>query len=189
MAPNSKLIQSKWTVRGRLICWSCCLDECCRGRGWLGTEACVALPTAWGYEAGIFFFLLFSRPGPDLWQHQLFLRWQVRGRVATWGWHPLRRWKWGPSDLGQNVSVRIDGTIWEGGWWGLWILCVYEERTSHKKKNTPQQPPHFQLLAQPCVFLCVSSINWIPHQKVPPAYSFRLFFYTKTTLLIGCLQS
>ena len=58
----------------------------------------------WGWNFFFFFSLLFSRPGPELWQHQLFLRWQVRGRAATWGWHPMRRWKWGPSDPGQNAS-------------------------------------------------------------------------------------
>lgn len=29
MGPNSTLMQSKWSVTGRLICWGCCLDEDC----------------------------------------------------------------------------------------------------------------------------------------------------------------
>lgn len=163
MAPNSKLIQSKWTVRGRLICWSCCLDECCRGRGWLGTEACVALPTAWGYEAGIFFFLLFSRPGPDLWQHQLFLRWQVRGRVATWGWHPLRRWKWGPSDLGQMFLFGLMGrSEREADEDSEYCACM--KRELRTKKKHPTTTASFSITRPAlCVSLCfIHKLNSTP---------------------------
>lgn len=56
MASNSKLIQSKWTVRGRLICWSCCLDECCRGRGVIRQQGLRHPPAAWGGETWFFFF-------------------------------------------------------------------------------------------------------------------------------------
>lgn len=107
MASNSKLIQSKWTVRGRLISWSCCLDERCRGRGWLGAEACVALlqPEALRLE----FLFLFFRAGPEQWEHQLFRGWQVRRHMGTRGWRPLSsRWTY------------REKPIWGKSWWNWW---------------------------------------------------------------------